>query len=124
MQFFIQFRLLHLVESGIVKYMLWENLPKAEICPQNLGGTERQLRNGDLLMTYQIMMAGFGTGFIIFLTEVKNENIPKCITMKWLQRYEFKFDRSSSDSYCIVRKTIVQSKIRFTKKLINLLFLP
>lgn len=64
-------RLLHLVESGIVKYMLWENLPKAEICPQNLGGTERQLRNGDLLMTYQIMMAGFGTGVVVFFTEVQ-----------------------------------------------------
>ncbi|KAJ6646001.1 Glutamate receptor ionotropic, delta-1 [Pseudolycoriella hygida] len=62
--------LLHLVESGIVKYMLWENLPKAEICPQNLGGTERQLRNGDLLMTYQIMMAGFGTGVVVFFTEI------------------------------------------------------
>lgn len=64
-------RLLHLVESGIVKYKLWENLPKAQICPQNLGGTERQLRNGDLLMTYQIMMAGFGTGVAVFLTEVR-----------------------------------------------------
>nr|QGW45457.1 ionotropic receptor 76b [Bradysia odoriphaga] len=62
--------LLYLVESGIVKYMLWNELPKAEICPQNLGGTERQLRNGDLLMTYQIMMAGFGTGAVIFLTEI------------------------------------------------------
>lgn len=50
--------------------MIWENLPKAEICPQNLGGTDRQLRNGDLLMTYQIMMAGFGTGAVIFFTEV------------------------------------------------------
>lgn len=59
-----------MVESGIVKYMLLENLPNAEICPQNLGGTERQLRNGDLMMTYQIMLAGFGTGFVIFVTEV------------------------------------------------------
>lgn len=67
---FVYRRLLHLVEAGIVKYKLWSNLPRAEICPQNLGGTERQLRNGDLLMTYQIMMAGFGTGGVIFLTEV------------------------------------------------------
>lgn len=64
------YRLLHLVESGIVKYMLWENLPNAEICPQNLGGTERQLRNGDLLMTYIIMIAGFCTSIVIFMTEV------------------------------------------------------
>lgn len=66
----IHYRLLNLVETGIVKYMLLENLPHAEICPQNLGSQERQLRNGDLWMTYQIMMGGFGTGFIIFITEV------------------------------------------------------
>lgn len=50
--------------------MLWEKLPQAEICPQNLGSTERQLRNGDLIMTYQVMAAGFGSGAIIFFTEV------------------------------------------------------
>lgn len=63
-------RLLNLVESGIVKYMLFENLPSAVICPQELGGSERQLRNGDLWMTYQIMAAGFATGAIIFITEI------------------------------------------------------
>lgn len=62
--------LLHLVESGIVKYMLLENLPNAEICPQNLAGTERQLKNGDLLMTYYIMLTGFCTAFVVFVSEV------------------------------------------------------
>lgn len=66
-------RLLNLVESGIVKYMLLENLPSAVICPQNLGSSERQLRNGDLMMTYQIMMAGFATGAVIFVTEVSSD---------------------------------------------------
>lgn len=64
------FRLLHLVESGIIKYMLQEKLPNTEICPQDLGGTERQLRNNDLKMTYQIMLAGFCTAVIVFFTEV------------------------------------------------------
>lgn len=63
-------RLLTLVETGIVKYMMGENLTRAEICPQNLGGLERQLRNSDLKMTYWIMLGGFCTGAIIFLTEV------------------------------------------------------
>lgn len=63
-------RLLSLVETGIVKFMLGENLTNAEICPQNLGGTERQLRNSDLSMTYWIMLAGFSTGLVIFFTEV------------------------------------------------------
>lgn len=62
--------LLTLVETGIVKFMLGENLTNAEICPQNLGGTERQLRNSDLSMTYWIMLAGFCTSVVIFFTEV------------------------------------------------------
>lgn len=33
--------LLYLVESGIVKYKLLENLPTPTICPNNLGGTDR-----------------------------------------------------------------------------------
>lgn len=52
--------------------MLGENLTNAEICPQNLGGTERQLRNSDLSMTYWIMLAGFCTSVVIFVTEVSN----------------------------------------------------
>lgn len=50
--------------------MLGENLTNAEICPQNLGGTERQLRNSDLSMTYWIMLSGFCTSVVIFFTEV------------------------------------------------------
>lgn len=64
--------LLHLVESGIVKYMLLDGLPKAEICPNNLGGTERQLRNGDLMMTYYVMITGFSTSIVVFGTEVRS----------------------------------------------------
>lgn len=33
-----------MVEGGIIKHRLNYGLPKAEICPQNLGSTERQLR--------------------------------------------------------------------------------
>lgn len=35
------YELLYLVESGIVKYKLLENLPRPEICPNNLQGTDR-----------------------------------------------------------------------------------
>lgn len=68
-------RLLTLVETGIVKFMLGENLTNAEICPQNLGGTERQLRNSDLSMTYWIMLTGFCTSIVIFFTEVSHYNL-------------------------------------------------
>ncbi|XP_030385532.1 glutamate receptor ionotropic, delta-1 [Scaptodrosophila lebanonensis] len=62
--------LLNLVESGIIKHLSAKNLPSAEICPQDLGGTERQLRNGDLMMTYYIMLAGFATSMAVFSTEL------------------------------------------------------
>lgn len=50
--------------------MLLDNLPKAEVCPQQLASTERQLRNGDLLTTYYVMIAGFITSFVVFVSEV------------------------------------------------------
>ncbi|XP_033149329.1 LOW QUALITY PROTEIN: glutamate receptor ionotropic, kainate 2 [Drosophila busckii] len=62
--------LLNLVESGIIKHLSARQLPSADICPQDLGGTERQLRNGDLMMTYYIMLAGFATAFVVFTTEL------------------------------------------------------
>ncbi|EDV96616.1 glutamate receptor ionotropic, delta-1 [Drosophila grimshawi] len=62
--------LLNLVESGIIKHLSARELPSAEICPQDLGSTERQLRNGDLMMTYYIMLTGFATALAVFTTEV------------------------------------------------------
>lgn len=59
-----------MVEGGLVKFKLLENLPKAQICPQNLGGTERQLKNRDLIMTYLVMLTGFATAIAVFLSEV------------------------------------------------------
>lgn len=59
-----------MVELGVVKYLTGINVPTAEICPLNLGGTERQLRISDLMMTYYIMAVGFGSGLVIFFTEL------------------------------------------------------
>lgn len=50
--------------------MLLENLPNTQICPEDLGSTERQLRNSDLTMTYWIMLSGFCTAIVVFFTEV------------------------------------------------------
>uniref|UniRef100_A0A182W227 Ionotropic glutamate receptor C-terminal domain-containing protein n=1 Tax=Anopheles minimus TaxID=112268 RepID=A0A182W227_9DIPT len=63
-------KLLKMVEGGIVKYKLQDRLPKAEICPQNLGGTERQLKNRDLVMTYFVMVTGFVTSIVVFVSEL------------------------------------------------------
>lgn len=58
------------MESGIIKHLSAQELPSAEICPQDLGSTERQLRNGDLMMTYYIMLTGFATALAVFTTEL------------------------------------------------------
>lgn len=67
--FFIS-RFLYLVEGGIIKYKLLKGLPKAVICPENLGSTERQLRNGDLMTTYYVTITGFCTSAVVFVTEM------------------------------------------------------
>lgn len=69
---FLSCRLLHLVESGLVKFMLLEGLPNTEICPLDLGSTERQLRNSDLSMTYWIMFSGYCAAGVICFTEVRS----------------------------------------------------
>lgn len=58
-----------MVEAGIVKHRLNYGLPKAEICPQNLGSIERQLRLNDLMTTYLTMLVGFTSGLVVFLVE-------------------------------------------------------
>lgn len=62
--------LLHMVEAGIIKYKLLENIPGTEICPMSLATKERQLRNGDLSMTYIVMITGFCTSIVVFISEV------------------------------------------------------
>lgn len=67
---YFYFRLLNLVELGIVKHLASKDVPNAEICPLNLGGTERQLRISDLMMTFYIMIVGFATAIAVFSTEL------------------------------------------------------
>ncbi|XP_037908321.1 ionotropic receptor 93a isoform X2 [Hermetia illucens] len=89
--------ILNLVESGIVKFLIGKNLPKAEICPQDLAGTERQLRNGDLMMTYYIMLAGFVTAIVVFGSElifrIVNERVAAKRTLT-IGNFETRKDKS------------------------------
>ncbi|XP_046486685.1 glutamate receptor ionotropic, delta-1 [Neodiprion pinetum] len=68
-------RLLALVETGIISFKTSEHLPGTEICPLNLGSTERQLRNSDLVMTYK----GVGIGFVVALTAFTVEVIYRLV---------------------------------------------
>lgn len=98
--------LLHLVESGIITFMLTEKLPDAEICPQNLASTERQLRNGDLLMTYEVMIAGFCIGAVIFISEL----IFKCLNDRNMDKME-KNNLAAKDENSLWAKDHLNNKL-------------
>lgn len=53
-----------------MQHRLLVNVSKAEICPQNLGSLERQLRLNDLATTYLTMLVGFSTGLVVFISEI------------------------------------------------------
>lgn len=78
------FRIQHLVESGIVEHKFEEELPDTEICPLNLGNTERQLRNTDLLLTYIIVAGGLGVAIVVFILELLLRRFWK--KARWNQR--------------------------------------
>lgn len=58
------------METGIVQHRKEEDLPLAEICPVDLRSSERQLQNTDLLLTYEVVVAGYTIATIIFLFEI------------------------------------------------------
>ncbi|CAH1104855.1 unnamed protein product [Psylliodes chrysocephalus] len=59
-----------LIEGGIIEFKLNENLPDAQICPLDLGSTERKLRNTDLLLTYILVGGGLAVALCVFLMEI------------------------------------------------------
>lgn len=70
MYYYASNRLQNIVESGILKFMTREGLPDTQICPLDLGSTERQLKNADLFMTYVIVGGGFIISCIVFAAEL------------------------------------------------------
>lgn len=77
-----------MVELGVLKYLTTIQVPTADICPLKLGGTERQLRVTDLMMTYYMMAAGFGTAVVVFFTELffKIKNGSNIGPVEWQQQ--------------------------------------
>lgn len=71
-----------------MKHLASENVPNAEICPLNLGGTERQLRITDLMMTFYIMIVGFATSIVVFSTEL----FFKILNAKKIKQDEWQFN--------------------------------
>ncbi|KAF5296312.1 hypothetical protein FQA39_LY12529 [Lamprigera yunnana] len=59
----------HLVEGGVIKEKLRDDLPKASICPLNLKSIERQLRNTDFLLTYYVISTGYAFSLLSFILE-------------------------------------------------------
>ncbi|XP_044731290.1 glutamate receptor 4 [Chrysoperla carnea] len=68
-----------LVESGIVKYKLRDNLPNTVICPQDLGEKGKKLHNSDLLKTYEVVGVGFAISIVVFVVEFL---FRRCMSLK------------------------------------------
>ncbi|CAG4951400.1 unnamed protein product [Parnassius apollo] len=60
----------NLLEGGIVNFLEHRDLPSTKICPLDLQSKDRQLRNTDLMMTYEIMGAGLAAGIAVFIGEI------------------------------------------------------
>ncbi|EFA01567.1 glutamate receptor ionotropic, delta-1 [Tribolium castaneum] len=91
----------YLVESGIIKFKLREELPDTEICPHNLGNKERQLRNSDLLMTYEIVGGGFIISAIVFIIEViiRRQKKPKTKSLPLQNPNKHTFEINLNNNY-------------------------
>lgn len=59
----------------MIKYLVHRDLPSTKICPLDLQSKDRKLRNGDLLMTYMIMITGLAAAAAVFIVEVLRKSI-------------------------------------------------
>ncbi|XP_045478920.1 glutamate receptor U1 isoform X1 [Harmonia axyridis] len=60
----------HLVEAGVIKFKLNEELPGTKLCPIQLQSQDRKLKNNDLLLTYFIVGVGLIVSIVIFAGEM------------------------------------------------------
>ncbi|XP_061706354.1 glutamate receptor ionotropic, delta-2 isoform X1 [Cydia pomonella] len=58
--------LTYLLQSGIVTFLEFRDLPSTKICPLDLQSKDRKLRNSDLSMTYMLMGVGLATAIAVF----------------------------------------------------------
>ncbi|KAI4497556.1 hypothetical protein M0802_007326 [Mischocyttarus mexicanus] len=71
-----------LIESGLIKHKKISDLPLANVCPVDLQSTERQLRNTDLSLTYEVIAAGYIIAMIVFIIELIIKYINYCTKNK------------------------------------------
>ncbi|XP_072376313.1 glutamate receptor ionotropic, delta-2 [Diabrotica undecimpunctata] len=98
-----------LVEGGIVEFKLRENLPDAEICPLNLGSTERKLRNTDLLLTYYIVCGGLAVATCVFLMEI--------LWRKWVKQYQLRKQHVHTRNWFEVHNNMKKPKNFFSENI-------
>lgn len=73
------FRLMALVEAGIVKREKLKDLPPSEICPLDLRSSERQLRFSDLSLTFIVVAVGYAIAIAIFVLEIVAKWTTSCL---------------------------------------------
>lgn len=59
-----------MVEAGVIKFKLNEELPGTKLCPIQLQSQDRKLKNNDLLLTYFIVGVGLIVSIVIFAGEM------------------------------------------------------
>nr|AII01114.1 ionotropic receptor [Dendrolimus houi] len=62
--------LVYIQQSGIINFLINQDLPSTKICPLDLQSKDRQLRNTDLMMTYMIIVAGVCAALAVFIAEL------------------------------------------------------
>ncbi|KAK9869959.1 hypothetical protein WA026_006057 [Henosepilachna vigintioctopunctata] len=60
----------HLVEAGVIKYKMNEELPHMKLCPIQLQSQDRKLKNNDLLLTYVLVGIGIVVSISAFIWEM------------------------------------------------------
>ncbi|XP_043490724.1 glutamate receptor ionotropic, delta-2 isoform X2 [Polistes fuscatus] len=93
-----------LIESGLIKHKKRSDLPLANVCPVDLQSTERQLRNTDLSLTYEVIAAGYIIAMIVFIIELIIKYINYCKNKKdarqssKIQKQTIKYQENSEQS--------------------------
>lgn len=119
------FRLMNLVESGIMKREKRKTLPISQICPLDLHSSERpKLSFTDLSLTFEVVIVGYAIAIIVFFFELAikwmmNSYKRRKKTDRWCDRtFYCKWKRKSKDS--VVPRLVYTTKNQLFDKRINL----
>lgn len=118
------FRLMTLLESGIIKREKLKNLPIAQICPLDLRSSERKLSFSNLSLTFKVVIVGYAIAIVVFILELAirwtaNSYKRRKKTGKWCDRTFCKWKRKSKKD-SMIPQLVYTTKNQLFDKQINL----